>query len=385
MTEKLYYLDSHMTEFDAAVISCEQTKNGWAAVLDRSAFFPEGGGQLADTGIIGDAAVSDVHEKGNIIYHYVNQYISPGTQVHCRIDAEQRLRRMQNHSGEHIVSGITHRLHGCDNVGFHMGAECMTIDFDTQLTWDELCEIERLANLTVRNNVPIRTWFPSPEELVSLSYRSKLELTENVRIVEIEGVDRCACCAPHVKHTGEVGLIKILDFMRHRSGVRVSLVCGMDALDAVNTMQRNVSGISSLLSAKRENTADAVRRVLAQQEKLKLRNAELGMRLAVIISEQYKPTPGNICVFDDTLDEVSQRELVNMLADKCGGIAAVFCGSDGQGYRYIIGSRNADLRANAKSINSGIGGRGGGSRDMIQGRAAETAENIKNFVEAYYV
>lgn len=385
MTEKLYYLDSHMTEFDAAVISCEQTKNGWAAVLDRSAFFPEGGGQLADTGIIGDAAVSDVHEKGNIIYHYVNQYLSPGTQVHCRINAEQRLRRMQNHSGEHIVSGITHRLHGCDNVGFHMGAECMTIDFDTQLTWDELCEIERLANLTVRNNVPIRTWFPSPEELVSLSYRSKLELTENVRIVEIEGVDRCACCAPHVKHTGEVGLIKILDFMRHRSGVRVSLVCGMDALDAVNTMQRNVSGISSLLSAKRENTADAVRRVLAQQEKLKLRNAELGMRLAVIISEQYKPTPGNICVFDDTLDEVSQRELVNMLADKCGGIAAVFCGSDGQGYRYIIGSRNADLRANAKSINSGIGGRGGGSRDMIQGRAAETAENIKNFVEAYYV
>ena len=385
MTEKLYYLDSHMTEFDAAVISCEQTKNGWAAVLDRSAFFPEGGGQLADTGIIGDAAVSDVHEKGNIIYHYVNQYISPGTQVHCRIDAEQRLRRMQNHSGEHIVSGITHRLHGCDNVGFHMGAECMTIDFDTQLTWDELCEIERLANLTVRNNVPIRTWFPSPEELVSLSYRSKLELTENVRIVEIEGVDRCACCAPHVKHTGEVGLIKILDFMRHRSGVRVSLVCGMDALDAVNTMQRNVSGISSLLSAKRENTADAVRRVLAQQEKLRLRNAELGMCLAVIISEQYKPTPGNICVFDDTLDEVSQRELVNMLADKCGGIAAVFCGSDGQGYRYIIGSRNADLRANAKSINSGIGGRGGGSRDMIQGQAAETAENIKNFVEAYYV
>lgn len=385
MTEKLYYLDSHMTEFDAAVISCEQTKNGWAAVLDRSAFFPEGGGQLADTGIIGDAAVSDVHEKGNIIYHYVNRYISPGTQVHCRIDAEQRLRRMQNHSGEHIVSGITHRLHGCDNVGFHMGAECMTIDFDTQLTWDELCEIERLANLTVRAGVPIRTWFPSPEELVSLSYRSKLELTENVRIVEIEGVDRCACCAPHVKHTGEVGLIKILDFMRHRSGVRVSLVCGMDALDAVNTMQRNVSGISSLLSAKRENTADAVRRVLAQQEKLKLRNAELGMRLAVIISEQYKPTPGNICVFDDTLDEVSQRELVNMLADKCGGIAAVFCGSDGQGYRYIIGSRNADLRANAKSINSGIGGRGGGSRDMIQGQAAETAENIKNFVEAYYV
>lgn len=385
MTEKLYYIDSHMMQFDAVVTACEQTKNGIAVVLDRTAFFPEGGGQLADTGFIGDAEVRDVHEKENIIYHYVNQYIDPGKHVHCRIDAEQRLRRMQNHSGEHIVSGITHRLHGCDNVGFHMGGECMTIDFDKELTWDELMQIERLANETVRANVPIRTWFPSPAELAALEYRSKLELTENVRIVEIEGVDRCACCAPHVSRTGEVGLIKILDFMRHRSGVRVSLVCGMDALDAVNTMQRNVTEISMLLSAKRHEIAQAVSRVLAEQEKLKARNAELGIALAGRIAEAYEPKDGNICVFDDTLDEVSQRELVNMLADKCGGIAGVFCGNDEQGYRYIIGSRHADLRANAKSINSGIGGRGGGSRNMIQGRASEKSENIKNFVETYSV
>lgn len=383
MTEKLYYADSALLRFTARVVACEETKGGYALCLDRTAFFPGGGGQLPDTGSIGSVTVTGAHEKDGTVYHYVNQFIAPGTEVECALDEEQRLRRMQNHSGEHIVSGITHGLFGCDNVGFHMGTECMTIDFDREISWDELMDIERRANEVVRKNVPIRTWFPSPEELSTLSYRSKLELTENVRIVEIEGVDRCACCAPHVRRTGEVGLIKILDCMRHRSGVRVSLICGMDALDAVNVMQKSVTEISALLSAKRHETQNAVARLLGEEEKLKLRIASLGNALADRIAQAYEPTEGSLCVFDDVLDELSQRRLVNLLVEKCGRLAAVFCGDDAQGYRYIIGSRSVDLRKNGRAINAGIGGKGGGSSDMIQGRAAGKAAEIGKFISDF--
>lgn len=381
MTEKLYYTDSHIHEFSARVLSCEKAKKGFAVVLDKTAFFPEGGGQPADTGIIGPAAVRDVQEQNGEIFHYTDQALTPGEEYACALDWEQRLCRMQNHSGEHIVSGITHKLYGFDNVGFHMGAECMTIDFSGELSWEQLTEIETLANQAVRDDLPVKTCFPGPEALSQMEYRSKLELTRDVRIVEIPGTDRCACCAPHVKRTGEIGLIKLLSAERHRGGVRIELVCGMDALRECRLMQENVTAISGLLSAKRAKSAAAVERVLAEQASLKERVAELSMALARLKAERFGYTEGNICVFDKVLDEVALRELVNLLMEKCGGMAGAFSGSDETGYMYIIGSKNIDLRSHSREINAAINGKGGGTAEMIRGRASTSAENIQKIMK----
>lgn len=381
MTEKLYYTDSHIHEFSARVLSCEKAKKGFAVVLDKTAFFPEGGGQPADTGIIGPAAVRDVQEQNGEIFHYTDQALTPGEEYACALDWEQRLCRMQNHSGEHIVSGITHKLYGFDNVGFHMGAECMTIDFSGELSWEQLTEIETLANQAVRDDLPVKTCFPGPEALSQMEYRSKLELTRDVRIVEIPGTDRCACCAPHVKRTGEIGLIKLLSAERHRGGVRIELVCGMDALRECRLMQENVTAISGLLSAKRARSAAAVERVLAEQARLKERVAELSMALARLKAERFGYTEGNICVFDKVLDEVALRELVNLLMEKCGGMAGAFSGSDETGYMYIIGSKNIDLRSHSREINAAINGKGGGTAEMIRGRASTSAENIQKIMK----
>jgi len=378
MTEKLYYLDSHLFTFDAAVLDCRAEKNGYSVVLDRTAFFPEGGGQLADTGILGGVRVLDVHEREGEIRHYTDAPLPVGERVTGTLDAEQRLRRMQNHSGEHILSGLVHGAFGYDNVGFHMGAECMIIDFSGELSWEQLMELETEANAVVRQNLPMHIWFPSEEELKTLEYRSKLELTENVRIVEIPGVDRCACCAPHVERTGEVGVIKILDSQRHRGGQRVSVICGMDALEDYRARQESVTDISRALSAKRSEASQAVRRILNEQQQMKERLDALSMALVGYMAAAEPETAGNILVFDDALGEIAQRELVNLLMEKAGGFAAVFCGSDADGWRYIIGSLRCDLRAGARAINAAIDGRGGGKPQMIQGSARAARAEIES-------
>lgn len=381
MTEKLYYIDSHLHEFTAKVTACEACGGEYLLELDRTAFFPEGGGQAADTGYVGPAQVRDVQERQGRILHYADSPLVVGQEYECALDYEQRLGRMQNHSGEHIVSGITHRLFGLDNVGFHMGEGCMTIDFNGKLDGKALEEIETLANRAVRENLPVKTAFPDAETLKTLEYRSKLALTENVRIVEMEGIDRCACCAPHVARTGEIGVIKILGAERHRGGVRLSLVCGMDALADYRSKQENITAISQALSAPREQAAAAVERVLLEQSRLKERIAALSMEAVQLRAAAQEYREGNLCIFDNVLGEIALRELVNLLMDKCSGLAAAFSGSDEEGYRYIIGSRSMDLRAALKTIHSGIGGKGGGSSMMIQGRASENAENIQKFVE----
>ena len=378
MTEKLYYIDSHLWEFDAVVTDCEETKTGWAVTLDRTAFFPEGGGQLADTGLIGEARVLDVHEKEGKILHSIDRPLPVGERFSCRVDWEQRYRRMQNHSGEHIVSGLVYREFGFDNVGFHMGADCMTMDYSGELSWEQLMGIEQLANEAVRADLPLKIWFPPEAELQELHYRSKLELTENVRIVEIPGIDRCACCAPHVERTGEVGVIKLLSAERHRGGVRVTAVCGMDAVEELRRYQESVTAISGRLSAKRDQVVQALDRLLENQSAQKERIAALSLELARLRAESFSPSEENLAVFDNVLDETALRELVNLLAEK-RPVAGAFSGSDREGYRYIIGSRRVDLRAQARAINAGIGGRGGGSPLMLQGRASADGECIRAF------
>ena len=374
--------------FKADLLQCKRLEDGRvAAVLDKTAFFPEGGGQLADTGWIGDARVLDVQEKDGMILHCLDRMPSGWEDVPCRLDAEQRLRRMQNHSGEHVVSGLVHREYGYDNVGFHMGKDCMTIDFSGELTWEALLEIEKKANEAVRSNLPITARFPGAEELAAMAYRSKLELTENVRIVEIEGIDRCACCAPHVSSTGEIGLIKALSCERHRGGVRVELVCGMDALDHFNACYRSATEISNLLSAKRAEIAGAVSHLLAERDRLKFSLASSETALIELLAESRPETKGNLLLINPCAEEgiilsdVARRELVNLLVPKCGGVAAVLQGSDENGYQYIIGSKKKDLRALAKEINAAIAGRGGGKSEMIMGSCKAPVAAIKEYFE----
>ena len=378
MTEKLYYSDSHITRFEAEVLSCEETEKGYAVSLSITAFFPEGGGQSADTGYIGNARVFDVQEKDGSILHFTKEPVEKGI-LTCVLDAEQRLRRMQNHSGEHIVSGLVNSTFGLDNVGFHMSTGFMTIDFSGELTWEQLMDIEKRANEAVRADLPIIQHFPLPEELETLQYRSKLELTENVRIVEIPGIDRCACCAPHVKHTGEIGIIKILSSERHRGGIRVTLSCGMDALDIIRNMQENVTLISNLLSARREETSCAVEHLIEERDNLKYRLVAAETELVSAKAQSIESTDGNICLFVNFQNEATRIELANLLMPKCGGIVALFCGSDEEGWKYIIGSRSVNLREKAKEINASIDGRGGGKPEMIMGRASKTREEIENY------
>ncbi len=384
MTEKLYDIDSHLRDFSAVLLSCRPAGEGrWSLLLDRTAFFPEGGGQPADTGTLtaGETAVRvlDAQETPEGILHLTDGPLPDGP-VKGSIDWEQRFGRMQCHSGEHIVSGLAHSRFGCTNVGFHMGEDEVILDFDRELTAEQLRELEDAANRIVWEDRTITAEYPDPAVLETLDYRSKLDLTENVRIVTIEGCDVCACCAPHVSHTGEIGVIKLTSWMRHRGGVRIWMAAGAMALRDYQRKHDSVAAISAALSVKQPEVARGVERlkqVLADTE-----YALTGAKRA-LASEKIKAMPetdGNLCLFEDGLDQNTLRSLVNAGMEKCGGICAAFTGSDEGGYRYVMGSRTVDLRAESETIHAALGGKGGGQPAMIQGSIpAKRAE-----IEAYF-
>ena len=378
-TIKLYDADSHLYDFDASVISCEKTDKGFAVVLDKSAFFPEGGGQPADEGTLNGIAVTDVQIKDGIITHTTAEEIPAGSAVKGAVDSEIRFRRMQNHSGEHIVSGLIHKLFGYNNVGFHMGSEDVTLDLDGVLTREDLDKIEMLANRAVYENVNVRAEYPSPEILKDLDYRSKLDLTENVRIVTIEGYDVCACCAPHVNKTGEIGIIKLLDFLKYKGGVRIHMLCGFDALEDYNRRYKNVAAISAKLSAKQAEVYEAVERLSAELSAEKQAAGELKRQLVAMKIAALEPTDGNMVLVEKDMDMLNLRNLVNEAVQLCGGICAAFSGSDENGYNYIIASKNVPLRAEAKAINAALNGRGGGKDEMIQGSAKASEAEIRAY------
>lgn len=378
MTERLYYFDGHLSRFEARVLSCEAEKDGYAVKLDRTAFFPGGGGQEADEGVIAGQKLLALREEGEDIVHVVEKPLEPGAAVTGELDWPLRFRRMQGHSGEHILSGTVHRLFGYDNVGFHMGAADMTIDFSGELDRDDLRRVELEANRAVWRNVPIRTPLPGPDELAHMEYRSKKELTGQVRIVEIEGVDRCACCAPHAASTGEVGCIKVIDTMRHRGGTRLTLICGEQALLDYQLLHENNARVSAALSAKRQETGAAIERYAAEQEERKAEVTRLKRELLRLKSAELRPTEGCICIFEEDMDLITLRELVNAGSELSGKLCAGFAGRDGD-YKYIIGSRTKPLRAMAKEINSAIDGRGGGSDSMLQGTSRSDRGTIERF------
>lgn len=381
MTRKLYYENSHIREFDAVVISCGQREGYFEIVLDKTAFFPEGGGNPADVGVLGCARVLHTFERGGEVFHRCDRPIDEGSAVHGKIDWDRRFSNMQNHTAEHIVSGIVHRRHGFANVGFHMGAEGVIVDFDGFIDDMELSDIEREANEVIWRNAAVTATFPAPEELRRIEYRSKLELTENVRIVTIQGVDVCACCAPHVKGTGEIGVIKIFESIRRKNGVRIRMLAGNRAYEDYVKRARSVAEISALLSAKQDDVAPAVERLMAERDALGYKLGGLKRRIIDARVASLSPAEGNTLFFEPDLDTKEMQLLANMAAEKCGGAAAVFSGDDETGYRYVMASKTVDLRGKVREMNDALDGRGGGRPEIVTGTVRASGEAIEGWIK----
>ncbi len=380
MTEKLYDFDSYITEFDAIVLSCEETEKGYKTELDKTVFFPNEGGQSCDTGTINGIEITDVIIDGDKIYHYSNSAFEVGSQVLGKIDFSERYRKMQNHTGEHIICGIANSLYNCENVGFHLGADYVTMDLDKPLSSEEIEKIEILSNEAIYKNADIRAYYPEKDELATLVYRSKSDISGSIRIVKIDGIDMCACCAPHVKKTGEVGIIKILDRISYKGGVRLTISCGFDAFkDYCERLKRNVY-ISTLLSAKQEEVGSAVNKLMEDISNLK---NELGKKNEVITKlyvDSVQSTDENICLFAENLSNGEMRHIANAVKEKTPKIAAIFSGNDESGYSYVISSKNIDLKEMSKEINLALSGKGGGTREMIQGNVSSS----KRIIEEYF-
>lgn len=377
-TEKMFEMRGDVYEADAVVTDCRPVEGGFEVILDKTPFFPGGGGQEPDVGAIDGYAVTKLAEVGEDIVHTVSAELKVGESVKCKLDADTRLRRMQNHGGEHIVSGIVNRKYGFNNVGFHMGEDDITIDFDGVLDRAQLCEIERLANMAIVEDRPINIYFPSPEELEDLNYRSKKALSGRVRIVEIDGFDRCACCAPHLPRTGMVGLIKILDFIHYKGGIRVHLLCGLDALDDYHRRYVASAEISTLLSTPQGEISSAVSRLHEENGQLRGEISELRRKLMTLRADAIPTTEGNICLFEDA-DANGMRYLFNLCVEKCGGVCAVFSGDDVHGYKFIVGSKTKNARDLIPSMRDALSARGGGKPEMIQGSCEATREMIEDF------
>ncbi len=380
MTEKLYYSDSFLHTFDATVLECRKCDNRYEIVLDRTAFFPEGGGQAGDSGYIGETAVFDTHESEDVIYHYTQSAIEAGTNVTCKVDFDKRFRRMQCHSGEHIVSGIIHSLYGFDNVGFHLGENDVTIDIDHPLSEGDIRKVEKLANEAVAKDFEVKTFFPTADEAKSIPYRSKLDISVGLRLVEFEGYDICACCAPHVKRTGQIGVIKLLDFANYKGGVRIHMLCGKMALEDYHARYVAVHSISNMLSAKQNEVASAVEHLKNDNEKLCREMGALKRALAEKIANAAPETDKSLIFFEPLLDTNSLRTLVNIALPKCGGICAAFSGSDGA-YNFCMGSKTVNLKEKAKEISEVLHGRGGGSPEMICGSVAASRAEIEIYLK----
>lgn len=376
-TLKLYD-DGHLFEFDAEVISCENKNGDYLTVLNQTAFFPEGGGQYGDTGTINGVEIFDTQIENGIIYHYSRSPVEIGN-AHCVLDKEKRFRRMQNHSGEHIVSGIVHRLYGYDNVGFHLGDDDVTLDFNGELTREQLIEVEKLANEAIYKNVTFCIDYPDSQTLEALDYRSKLDLKDDVRIVTVDGYDVCACCAPHVSSSGEIGIIKVLDSERHRGGTRLHILCGLSALDDYNIKCNNLEEISVRLCSKRNEAAQVFSKFADDAEQLKQEIASLRREITKLKSEEFEDTDENIVIFEENLAMPDLRKLVLSAVKHTKGICAGFSGNDSNGYTFAIASENINLLEIQNDIKDSISGRGGGSKELIQGSCTANKKEIENY------
>ncbi len=379
-TEKLYYADAFLKEFTANVLECADWKGKPALVLDRTAFYPEGGGQPADHGTINGVAVLDVHEKDGVVFHIVEKPVENVENALCRIDWKRRFDHMQQHSGEHIISGILCEMFHCDNVGFHMGADTVTIDYNADITWEQAMEAQRRANAVIAADIAAEITYPSPEELAALDYRSKKELSGQVRIVRFPAADCCACCGTHVLRAGQVGLVKILSCQKFRDGVRMEILCGNRALEFFDTVYDQNRAVAQALSVKMHATAAAVERLQEELADTKHQAALLESQLFAQTARSYAAA-GDVVVFQPPMQPASVRRLCDAVAKECGGLCAVFAGENSQ-YSYALGRADGqDISALVKAMNAALKGRGGGRNGFAQGTAAVSQPEIEAFFQ----
>ena len=368
MTKRLFD-DGLLLEFEATVVSVREEDGEYWVELDRTAFAPDGGGQLSDIGEIDGIAVNDVTSDNGNIYHICDEPLEVGSRVICKIDKDRRLRHIQNHSGEHIVSGIIYKEYGFNNVGFHLGSEDVTMDVDGEITKEMLRRIERLANEAVACDLEIKAVYPDPCELENMFYRSKLDLKENVRIVVIDGLDACACCAPHVSRTGQIGMIKLVSCLRYKGGTRIHLKCGFDALDEFNAELDRATAISNMISRPRESIDDGVNKLLDDIAGYKHEIYELKKKLLSMKVESAKPQNGKIIFVDGDMDMSELRSFVSSRLDECEKFCVAFSGNDDDGYTYVFGYKGNDFNEFVKKKISSLGqGGGGGKPPFAQGK-----------------
>ena len=376
---KLYYEDSHIKTFTATVTGVEACDGGYAITLDATAFYPEGGGQACDIGRLGRANVFAVKEVDEQVVHYCDKPLKMGAEVQGTIDWERRLDQMQQHAGEHVVSGIIHKYYGYHNVGFHIGADVVTIDFDGPLHQAELRRIEDMANEAIWQNLPVKCYYPSQEELPKVNYRRKKDLPWPVRIVEIPGIDICACCGAQVQHTGEIGLVKLLSCVKFHQGVRIEMACGKRATAILGDIYDQNRLVSQAFSAKMTDTGEAADRMNEMLAAEKFRSAGLEKRLFAFIAKTCQGQDLALH-FEQDLTPAANRELCNAIADGCK-VAVALSGSDESGYSLCIISREADAKALGAEMISALGGRGGGKREAFQGSTPAARAAIEKFFQ----
>ena len=400
-TKLIYDEDAYIKDFSAKVMVCSKTEDGkYEIVLNQTAFFPEGGGQSSDTGCIGKAHISEVYIEDNKVVHLSDTALTEGEIYECHIDFEKRYDRMQNHSAEHLFCGLICSKYGFDNVGFHLNDEVTILDISGALDNEALLEVEKRANEIIYENVKITVSYPSKEELVNLEYRSKLDLLDGVRLVTIEGYDVCACCAPHVRTTGEIGCIKVIDSFAHRGGTRITLLAGKRAYMDYQALNQSNKKIMGLVSSKRLEIEDGVSQLLVRNQKLndelvKLKTEMTKMVTDSVILEINKRAEDDkrpVLVFSESFDDIQMRNLINKVVKEYGCIVAGFMGDDNNGYRYIIGGNKdsiisvdgeaLNLSLFAKKLNEALNGRGGGSPQMIQGSVASKRDMITDYINA---
>ena len=383
---ELYYQKPYIKEFSASVVSCEQKDDKYLVELSQTAFYPEGGGQPGDMGIFkkddgSELVVLDTKKVGERVVHLIDKALDPGEEIQGIIDWDRRMYYTQNHTGEHIVSGILKEWYGYENVGFHMNDTCVTFDCNGPLDEDQLRAVESYANEIVRRDIEILEIFPSEEERAKMDYRSKLDLDGIVRIVNIPGADTCACCGTHVTRTGEIGLIKFLTASNRKKGCRIELVCGRRAYEVFQEQMDQVKGISRILSVKVDEVESGVEKLNAdfQELKYKLHLANIKY-LDCLIAGITEPL-GLLIHFEEMLDIDDMRYFCNEIVDGEKAKICAILSKDRTKYNYVIRSNKEDLRTLAKDLNTALNGRGGGNAMMIQGSYESNEKDIREVLE----
>lgn len=383
-TVRLYDQDAYATKFEAEVLACEEVekkeKKVYQVWLDQTLFFPEEGGQSPDMGTIDGIKVLDVQIKDEVITHTLAAPLAVGTMVKGVVDWKHRFYNMQQHSGEHIFSGIVHNRFGYDNVGFHLSDSIVTMDFNGVITAEDIEEIETEVNQAIIENIPVEVSYPTKEELKVLEYRSKIEIEGQVRIVTIPGYDVCACCAPHVRRTGEIGMLKVMNVQSYKGGVRISILCGFRALEAFRQKADIITELMAQFSTNQEALVEKVTKLKNTNQTMKNQLASAKQELMEYKVAAIPEDSENAILFESDLDTPVVRNVVNGLVEQFTGICAVFVGNDESGYQFIVGSKNKDCRAIAAALREKLSARGGGSDKMIQGSVAASQLQIEELL-----